>query len=67
MPSGFWKKRDAIVCDTQRLDIIGKRLFAWPIKDTDLVTYKEAKLLAMAMLKDSDYREWRSAELSRKS
>jgi hypothetical protein len=59
----FWKRRDAVVCDGQRADIIGKRLFSRPIKDTDLVTYKDAKRLAMAMLLDFGYREWRTAEL----
>jgi len=67
MDDEFWKRGDKVVHDGQRADIIGKRMFGRPIKDAELVTYKDAKRLAMAMLMDLGYREWRSSELDKAS
>lgn len=61
----FWKRGDKVVHDIQRADIIGKRMFGRPMKDAEPVTYKEAKRLAMAMLMDFGYRQWRSAEIEK--
>jgi hypothetical protein len=57
----FWKRGDAVVADGQRIDIIGKRLFRAPMKDTDMVTFAQAKQLAYSVLYDYEYREWRAA------
>lgn len=58
----FWKRGDAVVADGQRIDIIGKRLFCAPMKDTDMVTFAQAKQLAYHVLYDYEYREWRAEQ-----
>lgn len=61
----FWKKRDAVVHDGVRVHVIGQRMFGKPMKDSDAITYKEAKQLAMAFLYDVDYRNWRTAQMEK--
>jgi hypothetical protein len=59
----YFKKRDAVVSDGVRTHVIGQRMFGKPMKDTDVISYKQAKELAMAVLYDVEYRQWRTKQL----
>lgn len=64
--SGYWNKGDKIASDRVRVNVIAQRMAAERGKEwhggTPL-TFDEAKDLAIAMLYDFDYREWRSAQM----
>jgi hypothetical protein len=63
--SGYWNKGDAVVSDRRRLNIIAQRFFAekgQTIHEGQKVSFQEAKDLAIAMLYDYEYREWRTKQ-----
>lgn len=65
--SGYWNEGDKIVSDRVRLNVIAQRMAAeknevW--RGGTNLKFHEAKQLAMAMLNDFDYREWRTAKIN---
>jgi hypothetical protein len=56
---------DKVMHDSPRIHVLGMRLFRRPMKNTDMVTYAEAKKLALAVLYDVEYRGWRSNQIEK--
>lgn len=64
--SGYWNKGDKVASDRVRVNVIAQRMAAERDKEWHSgtpLTFDEAKDLAIAMLYDFDYREWRSAQM----
>lgn len=65
----YFYKGDKSVCDTQRVDIVGRRLFSEKyglgVKNDTQMTYEDAKLLAVVFLYDLEYRQQRSKQADR--
>lgn len=65
--SGYWNKGDMVVSDRVRVNVIAQRMAAENGKvwhEGTPLRFSEAKDLAIAMLYDFDYREWRTARMN---